>query len=239
MKIKKHFFFDVDNTLTPSRSLISDEMGEELMVLAKRRDVVLISGAETAQIQRQIPFACSGVFFILSQGGNHAVYKGGLKLWENELMPLQKERIRTHIGQLRERFPQEVEDENDLIEDRGCQVSFSLIGHNADKERKLQFDPGGSKRVSMLAELPFLRESYIEARVGGTTCIDYTIAGGLKGDNVRRLVETMLWNPHEVVYVGDAFYPGGNDESVVGVCDMVSVRNPDETLAYIKQLRIA
>ena len=44
------------------------------------------------------------------------------------------------------------------------------------------------------------------------------------------------WRKKNAVYVGDAFYSGGNDESVVGVCDVVAVSDPTETLAVIQKL---
>jgi len=133
------------------------------------------------------------------------------------------------------RFPHSTRDEDDLVEDRECQISYSILGHHEDKNKKERFDTDGKKRAAMLTEFPLARKD-TAARIGGTTCIDYTHARGRKGDNVKKLVMHLDWRKKNAVYVGDAFYSGGNDESVVGVCDVVAVSDPTETLAVIQKL---
>ena len=86
--------------------------------------------------------------------------------------------------------------------------------------------------MTMLAECPLTRKD-IAARIGGTTCIDYTSACGRKGDNVLRLARREGWRREDMLYIGDALYPGGNDESVIGVCDTLPVANCVKTLAII------
>ena len=44
----------------------------------------------------------------------------------------------------------------------------------------------------------------------------------------------MGWKKEECVYFGDMLFPGGNDESVIGVIDTEAVENPDDTLNILR-----
>lgn len=230
----KHYFFDVDMTLTASKSLISGEMKQRLHELATEKDVTLVSGATMNQMMSQVTDSFQKFVTWLSQNGNLAIDDDGAELWKNELTDAEKEEINAHIGQIRNRFGVLLvgTKESDLIQDRGCQVSFSLLGHNADGRKKEMFDPGGLRRQFILEEIPLVSDN-VEVKIGGTTCLDYIRKGTNKGANVKRLIERNGWNPDDCIYVGDALFPGGNDESVKGVCATLQVNDRAETLSFI------
>ena len=87
----------------------------------------------------------------------------------------------------------------------------------------------------MLEQFPFQSDEF-EVRIGGTTCFDYFIKGMHKGSNVKRLADTHGWDIADCMYVGDALFPGGNDEAVIGVCPTRKVSGPDETVEVIKKI---
>jgi HAD superfamily hydrolase (TIGR01484 family) len=225
----RHIFFDMDGTVTRSRTPASAEMKDALLALiASGRHVIVISGQDTMATQ-----VGAGSYY-MGQNGNHTVNaQSGEELWNDVLSNEAKADIYAHIASL-PRIP-EVRDGADLIEDRGSQVSFSLLGHHADISVKEKFDPGGARRKKMLEERPFISE-YAEVKVAGTTTLDYFKKGAHKGSNIERLIERMGWKKEECVYVGDQLYKGGNDEPVIGVIDTHEVKNPDETLAYIESI---
>ncbi len=226
----RHLFFDLDGTVTPSRSLVLPDMQEALRaVLASNRDVIIVSGAEVQQARYQtndMPFV------YLGQNGNHA-YDGIQKidLWRELLTDEEKAEVYAHIQSIPRTW--EVVDEKDLVEDRGSQVAYSLLGHNSDKEKKSTFDPKGALRQQLLATYPFISNT-MQVVIGGTTCFDYIKKGFHKGKNVSRLIAERGWKKEECVYTGDALYAGGNDETVLGVIDTHEVARPEDTLLFIQ-----
>ncbi|MES2087436.1 MAG: HAD-IIB family hydrolase [Patescibacteria group bacterium] len=236
-KVYKHVFFDVDKTLTRSRSLIEDAMKSALMSLCTVADVTIVSGAKEEQIWKQISNDFIGKVFILAQNGNFALSVDRKDLWKNILSAEEKRQIMDHINLVRQEFKNLFVDvdENDLIQDRGCQITFSFVGHNAELTRKEKFDPTGDLRNKILKEVPFVAPT-LEVKVGGTTSFDYFARGKNKGSNIKKLMELFGWKPEECLYIGDALFPGGNDDTVIGVCDTLQVQGPEQTLAAIQKM---
>lgn len=232
----KHFIFDMDGTLTESRSTAPEEIYIALSKLMEwKYDIVIISGAEMKQIYKQLPVLSSDPYeslYFLAQSGNHAV-RGIVQLWENKLSKEQENRISAHIELCLRHLG--VKDRADLIEYRGGQVSFSLVGHNADLAKKKAFDPYGAKRKELLTKFPFEDEELI-VRIGGTTCLDYTKRDWGKAGNLKRLIATNNWKIEDCQYFGDQLYEGGNDEDVMDVMDCCQVANPKETYEIIEDI---
>lgn len=234
----KHIFFDLDGTLTRSRTLMATDHQPLFKALCERRDVVVITGGQISQIEKQIPAEFAGLYFALSQSGNVAVSQAGEELWNEKMQPEQKEVILALVQKIHDEQALVVKDENDLIEDRGSQLSYSLIGHHEDVSKKEAFDPGAKKRLAILAahaaEISALHDVGVDVRPGGTTTFDFILAGRHKGFNITRLLEHEGWTKEDCMYVGDALFPGGNDETAIGVIPTHAVTGPDDTFKFIK-----
>ncbi|MSU55425.1 MAG: HAD-IIB family hydrolase [Candidatus Taylorbacteria bacterium] len=233
----RHIFFDMDQTLTRSRSVVEPDMKRALQDLSSFSDGIVVSGANEEQIFKQITDDLKGKIYILSQNGNSALGKDGKVLWRNVLSDAQKSEIYSHIDHIKREFSNLYKGavDADQIQDRGCQISFSFLGHNAKLESKEAFDPKGELRQTILKKIPFVSTS-LEVKIGGTTCLDYFELGKNKGHNVLALIKNLGWNAEDSLYVGDALFPGGNDESVVGVCDTFQVASLAETLVLIRKI---
>lgn len=235
----KHFFFDLDGTLTRSRTLMAAPHQELFKKLCAEKDVAVVTGGEITQIKKQIPPSFNGSYFALSQSGNHALAKNGDVLWSERLTAEQKAAILALVRTIDDEVALQVKDENDLVEDRGSQVSYSLIGHHEDVSKKEAFDPGAKKRLAILAEhaadIARLHATGADVRPGGTTTFDFTIAGKTKGFNIARLILREGWKKDDCVYVGDALFPGGNDETAIGVIPTHAVKDPDETFEFVQK----
>lgn len=228
MNTYKHLFFDLDNTITRSRSTIHSDLKK--LLSEAEFDVIIVSGATCPQIATQVDrLPC----FKLGQNGNHGLALDGSILWEEKLSQEEVSEVFAHIETIPRTW--EVTDEADLVQDRKCQVSYSLLGHNEVLEKKEAFDPESSKRKELLSKYPFV-SAELEVRIGGTTCLDYTKVGRHKGYYVAQLIERMGWSKDECAYYGDMLFEGGNDESVIGVIETVSVDNPKETLGKLTAL---
>lgn len=213
-------FFDLDNTLTRSRSRIEPMMRALLVSLP--HDLVVASGACAEQIKSQLDdLPC----YILAQNGNHALH-GTNELWRTTLSETEVTEIMAHIASLPHVCP--IPDEQDLIEHRGGQISYSIYGHHAPIADKERVDPDQALRHMLLTEHPLVSET-VEVKIAGTTCLDYVKKGSTKGSNIVRLSRYLSWDLATCLYFGDALFPGGNDESVVGIIDTEAVRDPEDT----------
>lgn len=242
--MRKHYFFDLDNTLTPSKSLIEQAHVPILKELCARADVTVVSGHGENDIRKHLRPELDGAYHVLGQNGNRAVTKDGTILWNHSLGEPQKATIRAFIADVREGLRlsgtvPSVRDENDIVEDRDSQIAFSLIGHHENKATKDAFDPAFEKRRAILTAaksdgwMQRLADAGVEARIGGTTNIDFFQLGKNKGFNVAAFIKTMGWKPEDCLYVGDALFPGGNDETVVGIIPTKPVKDYRETYAFL------
>lgn len=228
-KNKKHLFFDMDDTVTLTRSPMEDDVYE--LYASLPHDIIIVSGAHIGQIETQIR---SLPFYRLGQNGNQAINPSKELLWEEKLSDLHAEKIQEHIAAMRNLCEHTIANEDDLVEHRGAQISYSLIGHHEETSKKKAFDPNQEVRKTLLEKVPFTHND-IEVKIGGTTCFDYFEKGKNKGFNVRKLIEHMGWDPTEAVYFGDSLFPGGNDETVIGVIDTKQVRDHRHTFDILRE----
>jgi HAD superfamily hydrolase (TIGR01484 family) len=234
----KHVFFDLDNTLTPSKSLILPQHLPILERLAERADVIVVSGHGEKDIRKHLTAAMDAKYHILGQNGNFAETKDGRILWNRSLSQDKKDAILGFITKARAHLNYTVKDETDIVEDRDSQIAFSLIGHHENKAIKDAFDPDFAKRRKLLedmrSDIEALEKTGVEARIGGTTNIDFFELGKNKGYNVTQFIGMMQWDKEECLYMGDALFPGGNDETVIGIIPTHAVKNPDDTFSFIE-----
>lgn len=238
--MQKHFFFDLDNTLTPSKALILPEHLPVLQKLCSRADVIVVSGHGEKDIRAHLRPELLGQYHILGQNGNFAETKDGRLLWNRSLTQAQKDAALAFIAKLRAHLNYAVRDENDIVDDRDSQIAYSLIGHHEDPAKKNAFDPHHQIRLGLLKQfandVEKLKEADVEVRSGGSTVLDLFAYGKNKGFNVTAFIEAMQWNKAECIYMGDALFPGGNDETVIGVIPTQAVANPDETFALVAKM---
>jgi hydroxymethylpyrimidine pyrophosphatase-like HAD family hydrolase len=108
------------------------------------------------------------------------------------------------------------------------------LGQQAPLEEKLKWDPDFAKRKKIKAILdPLLPE--FSVRLGGATSIDVTKHGIDKGYGVRKLRDVLHVSIEQMVFVGDALFPGGNDYPAkeAGVLS-IGVQDPQETKRVIE-----
>lgn len=245
--------FDIDQTLTDTKTPIDAEMAELVSRLIERTNVAIVSGAPLSQCQTQVAerLALSqenrGHLFLIptngaalfmhgdSPNGWRAVYEETLNEAEKKKIFDAFDRVLSKAG-----FPTAPPDPSfgPILEDRGSQVTFSGIGANAPISLKREWDPDFKKRKQLVALLsPLLSDFSIS--MGGTTSIDITKSGITKALGLFRLIRYLDIHPEDVLYVGDALFPGGNDASLgsLGVQTLsVSASGLDDTQEAIRGL---
>ena len=151
----KHIFFDLDNTLTRSRSKITPRMTRLLKKLSSKHDVIVVSGAEAKQIQFQLGPSLLRSYFIMGQNGNMCVTKAGESLWERKMSWMQKLQVLTYADRIISKKLIRYKNILDLVQDRGCQISYSIIGHGEEIDKKEKCDPKQELRLRILRKFPF------------------------------------------------------------------------------------
>jgi phosphomannomutase len=224
----KHLFFDLDDTLTLSRSSIDQDMHALLRRVPV--NLIAVSGAVTEQIKKQLSDA---PFYHLGQNGNHAQDKDGSLIWERRLTEEEKREVLAHVEAIRRLIDWDIPNYDDLLEDRGSQMSFSLLGHTHVVSEKKKFDPTSERRFSLLEKIPFVSDN-VEVKVGGTTCLDYFKKNSHKGSNIDAFITHMGWEKDDCLFFGDKLMPGGNDESVIGVIDTIAVLDHCDTYTKLR-----
>lgn len=245
--LKKLIIFDLDGTLAESKMLPDGEMTALLCDLLLKTNVAVISGASFKQFKDQFlttlmicAEALSRLYIMPANGSS--LYQHGEAGWrpvyEELLSKNDREKIRRAIEQTLPlvgiTLPHRVYGE--LIEDRGSQVTYSALGQEAPLEVKSVWDPNHAKRQKIKEMLmPLIPE--FEVRIAGTTSIDVTKKGIDKAYGIRKISEHLNITIPEMLFVGDAVFPGGNDYSAkeLGV-ETIQVTGPQDTKKVIKDL---
>jgi HAD superfamily hydrolase (TIGR01484 family) len=117
----------------------------------------------------------------------------------------------------------------EVIEDRDSQITMSALGQEASLDVKHSWDPDFEKRKKIKAILdPMIPE--FSVGMGGATSIDVTRHGIDKAYGIFKLKEVLGIPIKEMIYVGDALFPGGNDEPARRTgATCIKVRDPEET----------
>ena len=242
--MKKLIVFDLDGTLAKSKAALDDEMAQLLSKLLGIVKVAVISGGNWPQFERQVLSQlphdeCLKSLSILPTCGTkfYQYEVDWKKLYSEDFNAGEKEKIIRSLREVSDHSgfkPGKVWGE--VIEDRGSQVTFSALGQEAPLEAKKQWDPDFAKRQTMKASLDQLIPEF-SVRLGGTTSIDVTKPGIDKAYGIRKLRDILGIGIHEMIFVGDALFPGGNDYPAEQAGALsIEVRDPDESKRVIEAI---
>ncbi|SEW50458.1 HAD-IIB family hydrolase [Chitinophaga arvensicola] len=243
--MKKLVVFDLDGTLAESKSAIDEEMSNLLYSLLTVARVAIISGGAWPQFQQQVLGKLPGVkglerlSILPTCGTQFYEYNGGQwrKLYAEDFTPAEKKKItdalETVVTQLGYKAPQLW---GAPIEDRGSQITFSALGQEAPLEEKKKWDPDFAKRQKMKALLNDMIPEF-SVSLGGTTSVDITKPGIDKAYGIRKLRDILIIPIAEMLFAGDAIFPGGNDYPALQAgADCIRVRDPQETKCVIETI---
>jgi phosphomannomutase len=242
--MKKLVVFDLDGTLAPSKSSIDPEMAGLLNKLLGSIKVAVISGGNWSQFQKQVlsHLADDQRFNNLSMlptcGTQFYKYdRSWEKLYAEDFSGEQRDKIISSLKKAIEESGLKTEKVwGAVIEDRGSQITFSALGQQAPLEAKVKWDPDFAKREKMKAILDPMIPGF-SVRLGGATSIDVTKPGIDKAYGIRKLRDILGIAIAEMIFVGDALFPGGNDYPAeqAGVVS-IRVRDPHETKRVIETI---
>ena len=235
--MKKLIVYDLDGTLAESKSSLDAEMAARLHDLLGVIKVAVISGGGWPQFETQLlshlphDERLVNLSLLPTCGTKFYQYTGDWeKLYEEDFTTDQREKIMRSLTKALAVAGFKIEKTwGEVVEDRGSQITYSALGQQAPLEAKNQWDSNYAKRKKIKA----LLDTYIpefSVRMGGATSIDITKPGIDKAYGIRKLRDILGISLKEMIYIGDALFPGGNDYPAeeAGVVS-IPIRDPRET----------
>lgn len=243
--MKKVIAFDLDDTLSVTKSPISDQMSELLTDLLDKYDVCVISGGSFAQFKLQIidrlpdgEAALNKLHIMPTCGTKYYRYDDISNSWKliynNSLTSEQKTRIIKALKEGAKKLGYWRDNPyGEIIEDRDSQITFSALGQKAPSELKYKWDPTGEKKIK-LRDYVAEKVPDLEARAGGTTSVDVTMVGVDKAYGMKKLIDELDISDEDILYIGDKLQEGGNDYPVKAMgIDTVAVSCWEDTALVI------
>lgn len=251
--MKKVIAFDLDGTLAPSKSTMHDRMSELLGGLLDYFDVCIISGGKFEQFHKQVlqnfratPTRLERLHLMPTCGTRYYTYDLAKKDWRlvyaEDFTAAQKKTI---IQALNKGFDdlgyREAKTYGQTVEDRGSQVTFSVLGQDIVDElgaegvrQKEAWDPEDRKKNELRDYIAKLIPGF-EVRVGGVTSIDVTKLGIDKAYGMKKLCELLEISKNDILFLGDRIREGGNDYPVkaMGV-DSLEVSRWEDTALVLE-----
>ena len=248
---KKVVAFDLDGTLAGSKLPLMPEMARLLCGLASKVKVIIISGGSFSQFKNQVlpglvaaapkSGGILGNIILMptcgSQCFDYGETSGGWELSYLEPFP-EKLKIRVLaalnevISSGRHDIPEKVY--GDHIEDRQTQITLSALGQRAPIEEKAIWDPDSLKRQKIKEELE-LKVPEVQILIGGTTSVDILPKGFDKATGLKKFLKKVDLQISDMLFVGDAVFPGGNDYSPLEAgIESIKISDPEETARLIE-----
>ncbi|MBO7214624.1 MAG: iron-containing alcohol dehydrogenase [Clostridia bacterium] len=206
--------FDLDGTLSNHKSPMPKANLDALTKLSKKYKILMVGAGMCHRIHNQMEgFPADIVGNYGMQWAKYRPETRDIEIVKDFKFDCDRESVEKRVTFLREKHGfTEFKGDNVEYHPSGC-VTFPLLGIKADKEDKFVFDPDRKKRRAFYLEVCELFSDY-EVFVGGSSSFDMAPKGCNKAVALKKYCEENGILPEEVVYVGDDYGLGGNDESV-------------------------
>ena len=205
---------DLDGTLTQHKTPLSPEHRAILTALSKKYKLLMVGAGQVLRIFNQLEKY--PIDIIGNYGMQYGVYNPETKnidLVRDITAPCNQQEMIEKVNALRERFGYTTyAGETVEFHPSGC-VTFPVLGTKAKQEDKLAFDPDRSKRRKIYAEVVDTFSDY-RVFVGGSSSFDMAPKPYDKYYALDLYCRENGFSHEEVVYIGDDYGLGGNDESV-------------------------
>lgn len=251
---KQLVVFDLDGTLTETKSNLKPDMSKALSRLLKEKKVAVIGGGTYKQFRKQFisnldcsPNLLSNLYIFPTTATSFYRYNGGWKkVYAHELSKEErrntKRAFRDALKEMNYVAPKKTYGK--VIEDRKTQVTFSALGQDVvatlgDKGVRLkeEWTRKNTPIKLKIAELVQKRLPKLEVHAAGFTSIDVTKRGIDKAYGVRQIEKHLRIPVKKMVFIGDALFPGGNDYAAkrTGI-ECISVRGPEDAKKVIQDI---
>ena len=205
---------DLDGTLTQHKSPLSAEQRAVLEKLSKKYKLLMVGAGQVMRIFNQLeqfPIDIIGNYGM--QYGKYNSETKNIDIIKDDVVQCDRELVAQKIEKLREKYGfSEYAGEPVEYHPSGC-VTFPIIGTKAKIEDKLSFDPDRSKRRKIYEAVVNTFSDYV-VFVGGSSSFDMAPKPYNKYYALDLYCKENGLEHSEVVYIGDDYGLGGNDEAV-------------------------
>ena len=206
--------FDLDGTLTQHKSKLSAENRKVLQRLSEKYKLLMVGAGTCRRIFEQMEHFPLDI--IGNYGMQYAKYNEKTKDIEtvrDEAKEVDREKTEKLVTMFREKYGfTEFSGNNVEYHPSGC-ITFPILGTTADIADKLAFDPDRKKRRAIYDEVKAHFPDYV-VFVGGSSSFDMAPKPYDKAYALSLYCQEHGIKHSQVVYVGDDYGKGGNDESV-------------------------
>ena len=237
MKNIKLIAMDLDGTLTQHKTPLDEIHTETLKRLSEKYKLLMVGAGMCRRIFNQMnhfPIDILGNY-----GMQYAEYNektGDIDIIFDEVRPCDRESVEKRVTALREKHGfTAFRGKNVEYHSSGC-VTFPILGTEAIAEDKLAFDPDRKKRRAIYDEVKSVFADYT-VFVGGSSSFDMAPFPFNKAYALAKYCEEHGIAHDEVVYIGDDYGPGGNDESVyVSNFNYLTIDNYEDFPEVVREL---
>lgn len=205
---------DLDGTLTQHKTSLSQTQRAVLTALAKKYKLLMVGAGQAMRIFRQLEEF--PIDIIGNYGMQYGVYNaetGNLDIVRDITTQYDQEQITAKVNYLREKYGfTQYAGETVEFHPSGC-VTFPILGTKAKQEDKLAFDPDRTRRRAIYEDVVNTFSDYC-VFVGGSSSFDMAPRPYDKFHALDQYCKENGYTHDEVVYIGDDYGQGGNDESV-------------------------
>lgn len=247
--MKKLITFDLDDTLSVTKSPISDRISGLLTELLEHYEVCIISGGRFEQFKNQVVDRLEANHLLLRKlhlmptcGTRYYRYDEIDEEWKLQYEEDLTEEKKKHVISVLEEVAKELgvwreETWGPIIEDRNSQITYSALGQLAPPEEKYKWAEENKELKKVFREKVANRVQDLEIRLGGSTSIDVTKPGVDKAYGMQKLIDEMDISKEEVLFVGDKLEEDGNDYPVKAMgIDCIAVERWQDTALVIETL---
>ena len=205
---------DLDGTLTQHKTPLSPEHRAVLENLAKRYKLLMAGAGQVMRVFNQLgqfPIDIVGNYGL--QYGKYNPETKTMDIVRDMTFDCDRETIEKKVTMLREKYGfTEFAGDNVEFHPSGC-VTFPILGTKAKQEDKLAFDPDRAKRRKIYDDVVATFDDYC-VFVGGSSSFDMAPKPYNKYYALDLYCKENGLSHENVLYIGDDYGLGGNDESV-------------------------
>lgn len=252
---KELIVFDFDGTLAKTKTPIDKQMMALLTKLLAVKHVAIIGGGKYEVFKEllvkplKVPprllknlflFPATSTAFYRFDRSWKSVYSLTLPKAERARIKKSFEQVFKEIG-----YMHPPKTYGTLIEDRGTQVTFSALGQDVvavlGKKKgvalKEEWKEKNAHMKMKIVKALSKKLPHLEVHAAGHTSIDVTKKGIDKAYGLRQIEKYLHVKIKNMLFVGDAIFPGGNDYAVTKTkVDYIKVANPEETKKIIRAI---
>ena len=205
---------DLDGTLTQHKEGLTEANKNTLDALSKKYKLLMVGAGQVMRIFNQLgryPIDIIGNYGL--QYGTYNKETGDMDIVRDLTFPIDREATEKKVTFLREKYGFcEFRGDNVEYHPSGC-ITFPVLGTKAIQEDKLSFDPDRKKRRAIYDEVTQTFSDY-SVFVGGSSSFDMAPKPYNKYYALDLYCKENGLLHENVVYIGDDYGLGGNDESV-------------------------